>query len=216
LQFGKPHIVLLRYLVSTSVPRSESNDGEQINVPGAPKMKDLDSFTEGTGKGSFDSIPAASTDEFGKPIHAPNALSLELLPVADPNLSVELWRNEVFIDSRTESSIISDAENIIDVTEFDDIDGISEMTLMSPNRERLVERPRTALGIATSASDATISHIKRARSSSPDLARRTRPRSQSLISVRSASAFHAAAASLARTPLILSMPRFLPHAEPPD
>ncbi|KAF5356759.1 hypothetical protein D9756_006729 [Leucocoprinus leucothites] len=34
-------------------------------VPGAPLLKDLDSFTEGTGVGSFDSIPCAETDERG-------------------------------------------------------------------------------------------------------------------------------------------------------
>jgi hypothetical protein len=166
-------------------------------------MKDLDSFTEGTGKGSFDSIPAASTDEFGERIYRPNALTLELLPVADPNLSVELWRKEV-----------------VDVMDINDIDGLSEMTLMSPIQERYVERPRIAFSIG-SVSDMAIhpihSHIKRARSASPDFARRTRPRSQSLISERSASAFHAAV-DLVRHPLILNMPLFLPHAtaEPPD
>ena len=182
-------------------------------------MKDLDSFTEGTGKGSFDSIPAASTNEFGEPIQGPNALSLELLPVADPNLSVELWRKEVCPDNVTEPFPASDTEDIVEFLDFDDINSLSEMTLASP--KAFVEQPRMIFGIATSASDGAIHqvypHIKRARSSSPDFARRTRPRSQSLISVRSASAFHAAV-DLACTPLILSVPRFLPRvtAELPD
>lgn len=198
----------------------ESHDGECIEVPGAPKMKDLDSFTEGTGKGSFDSIPAASTNEFGEPIQGPNALSLELLPVADPNLSVELWRKEVCTDGVTEPFPVSDTEDVVVFLDFDDINSLSEMTLMSPN-PRFVEPPRMTSGIATSASNEAIHpvypHIKRARSSSPDFARRIRPRSQSLISVRSASAFHTAV-DLACTPLVLSGPRFLPRvtAEPPD
>ena len=39
-----------------------------ITVPNAPLIKDLDSFTEGTGDGSFDFIPAADTDEHGNPL----------------------------------------------------------------------------------------------------------------------------------------------------
>ncbi|KAF8230328.1 hypothetical protein L208DRAFT_127023 [Tricholoma matsutake] len=208
-------------LITVRNPGWEPDDGERIRVPDTPRMKDLDSFTEGTGQGSFDSIPAASTNEYGEPIHAPNALSLDLLPVADLNQSVELWRNEVFIDDPPEPYTITDTEDIVDVTDFDDIDGMSEMTLMSPNQERCVERPRMSLGIATSSSDIAIHsvdpRIKRARSSSPDFARRTRPRSQSLISMRSASAF-TAPADMLHTPLILSVPQCFPHmnADPPD
>ncbi|KAJ6561003.1 hypothetical protein B0H10DRAFT_2118174 [Mycena sp. CBHHK59/15] len=54
-----------------------------ITVPGAPLMKDYDSFTEGTAKGSFYSIPAASTDEYGDLIHPINALTLAALPLHD-------------------------------------------------------------------------------------------------------------------------------------
>lgn len=69
--------------------------------PGAPLLKDFDSFTEGTGKGSFDSIPAASTDEFGGPLPQINTLSLSLLPPHDNSLSIELWREEVYYHSPT-------------------------------------------------------------------------------------------------------------------
>lgn len=196
----------------------ESIDGEPIEVPGAPKIKDLDSFTEGTGRGSFDSIPAASTNEFGEPIHGPNALSLELLPVV--SVSVEKWRKEVAIDIRAESpySIPDTEDNVIAI---DDIDGLSEMSLMSSNIDRFGERPRMPFGAATSASNVVTHHrdphIKRARSSSPDFARRTRPRSQSLVSVRSFSALHPTT-DLMRPPLILRAPRLLPRAsaEAPD
>ncbi|KAJ8082007.1 hypothetical protein PM082_007853 [Marasmius tenuissimus] len=69
--------------------------------PGAPIMKDLDSFTEGTGKGSFDSIPAASTNEYGGPIPRINTLSLSLLPDHNTPLSIEIWREEVYYHTPT-------------------------------------------------------------------------------------------------------------------
>lgn len=58
-------------------------------------MKDLDSFTEGTAKGSFDSIPAASIDEHGQTIEPINSLSLSMLPPLDQSLSIEMWRADV-------------------------------------------------------------------------------------------------------------------------
>ncbi|KAJ7598767.1 hypothetical protein C8J56DRAFT_1039644 [Mycena floridula] len=63
--------------------------------PMAPRIKDLDSFTEGTAVGSFESIAAGSTDEFGHPIVPINSLSLSLLPPQDTALSIEMWRTEV-------------------------------------------------------------------------------------------------------------------------
>jgi hypothetical protein len=184
-------------------------------------MKDLDSFTEGTGKGSFDSIPAASTNEFGEPIHGPNALSLELLPIADPNQSVKLWREEVFIGSHAAFSVMCDTGNIVHALDFDDFDGLADMTLISPNQESSMDWPRMSLDIATSTSHGVTRpvdcHIKRARSASPDLPRRTRPRSKSLISVRSAPVTDAAA-DLVCPALNLSVVRGLPPAtfELPD
>ncbi|KAF9010129.1 hypothetical protein BDQ17DRAFT_1001379 [Cyathus striatus] len=67
-----------------------------LQAPGAPLMKDLDSFTEGTGHGSFDSIPAADTNQHGEPILTVDSLSLSLLPPQDelPNI-VENWRVQV-------------------------------------------------------------------------------------------------------------------------
>lgn len=74
-------------------------------APGAPRWKDLDSFTEGTGKGSFDSIPAASTNEYGEPIPRVNTLFLSLLPPHDTRLSIEIWREEVFSHSPTAAEL---------------------------------------------------------------------------------------------------------------
>ncbi|KAJ6597157.1 hypothetical protein DFH09DRAFT_113041 [Mycena vulgaris] len=69
-------------------------DDAGIIVPNAPRMKDYDTFTEGTG-GSFGSIPAADTNEFGEPIYPINALALAALPLHDATLSIEEWRHAV-------------------------------------------------------------------------------------------------------------------------
>ncbi|KAF8888581.1 hypothetical protein BD779DRAFT_1672253 [Infundibulicybe gibba] len=84
-------------------PYSSDRD-DSLVVPPAPMMKDYDSFTDGTGRGSFDSIPAGSTDEFGDPIYPINLLSLELLPPVDTSSSIEQWRNHVSINTSTQSS----------------------------------------------------------------------------------------------------------------
>ncbi|EDR08244.1 uncharacterized protein LACBIDRAFT_297711 [Laccaria bicolor S238N-H82] len=76
------------------------DDDQQIKAPGAPLMKDLDSFTEGTGQGSFDSIPAASTDEHGQPIFVPHSFLLALLPPSDTLVeTIETWRENVLDDT---------------------------------------------------------------------------------------------------------------------
>ena len=77
--------------------------------PNAPLLKDLDSFTEGTGQGSFD-FPITTggddtptlpffyhpTDGYGvdpvpTPPPLPNSLALELLPSTDPTDAVLAW-----------------------------------------------------------------------------------------------------------------------------
>ena len=87
-----------------------------IQQPGAPRMKDLDSFTEGTGQGSFDFLPLTTAEE-GLPlifhpsdsidhmehsinckakIPPTNPLTLDLLP-SPSNLedAVLAWRENV-------------------------------------------------------------------------------------------------------------------------
>ncbi|KAJ7510120.1 hypothetical protein B0H11DRAFT_1177355, partial [Mycena galericulata] len=71
------------------------SDDAGIVVPNAPRMKDYDSFTEGSAKGSFDSIPAAETNEFGEPVYPISALALASLPLHDATLSIEQWRQDV-------------------------------------------------------------------------------------------------------------------------
>jgi len=80
-----------------------------LECPGAPLMKEYDSFTDGTGKGSFDSIPAADTDEFGQTIHPINALSLASLPPRDTSLTIVLWRDHVFVNTPHASPVDVDA-----------------------------------------------------------------------------------------------------------
>ncbi|KAJ7087790.1 hypothetical protein C8R44DRAFT_549307, partial [Mycena epipterygia] len=71
------------------------SDDAGIVVPNAPRMKDYDSFTEGTAKGSFDSIPAGDTNEFGEPVYPINDRALLELPQHDLTLSIEQWRQDV-------------------------------------------------------------------------------------------------------------------------
>ncbi|KAJ7156976.1 hypothetical protein C8R43DRAFT_411073 [Mycena crocata] len=71
------------------------SDDAGIVVPNAPRMKDYDSFTEGTAKGSFDSIPAADTDQFGETIYPINDGALAGLPLHDTTEFIEAWRRGV-------------------------------------------------------------------------------------------------------------------------
>ncbi|KAJ7219517.1 hypothetical protein GGX14DRAFT_390056 [Mycena pura] len=71
------------------------SDDTGIVVPDAPRMKDYDSFTEGSKEGSFASLPAADTNEFGEPIYPISALSLSALPLDNAVLSIEQWRRDV-------------------------------------------------------------------------------------------------------------------------
>lgn len=76
---------------------------DEAPIPGAPRLRDLDSFTEGTAKGSFDSIPAASANEYGEPIPPITTLSLSLLPPQNTSLSIEMWRKAVHSYTPSES-----------------------------------------------------------------------------------------------------------------
>jgi hypothetical protein len=62
-----------------------------LTVPGAPLMKDLDSFTDATGAGSFDSIPAAETDEQGYPILPLSEARISLVSAQDKDAYVLSW-----------------------------------------------------------------------------------------------------------------------------
>ncbi|KAJ6463850.1 hypothetical protein C8R47DRAFT_77781 [Mycena vitilis] len=69
------------------------SDEQSIVMPGAPRMKDYDSFTDGSAVGSFDSIP----NEHGEPIYriSEDALAFAALPLHDAVLFIEQWRQDV-------------------------------------------------------------------------------------------------------------------------
>ncbi|KAG7094852.1 hypothetical protein E1B28_005660 [Marasmius oreades] len=101
---GPPHLNLTEVVEPSSQLPQLTDSMLYVKFPeppGAPLIKDLDSFTEGTGKGSFDSIPAASTDQYGGPLPQINILSLSLLPPHNTSMSIELWREEVYLYSPT-------------------------------------------------------------------------------------------------------------------
>ncbi|KAJ7074305.1 hypothetical protein C8F01DRAFT_17384 [Mycena amicta] len=68
---------------------------EAIVVPGAPRMKDYDSFTEGSKEGSFASLPAAEVNEYGAPIYPISAPALAALPHHNSTLAIHQWRLDV-------------------------------------------------------------------------------------------------------------------------
>ncbi|TFK29874.1 hypothetical protein FA15DRAFT_573291, partial [Coprinopsis marcescibilis] len=73
-----------------------SGESLSMKVPGAPLMRDLDSFTEGTGTGSFDDIPCAATNEVGESIYSTTEATVSLLPPPEPFLAaIERWRENV-------------------------------------------------------------------------------------------------------------------------
>jgi hypothetical protein len=68
-------------------------------MPGAPVMKDYDSFTDGTQQGSFDSIPAAGEDLNGAPIlgltDSHIEASVEPQTEESMRMAIEMWRSDV-------------------------------------------------------------------------------------------------------------------------
>ncbi|KAF7349270.1 hypothetical protein MSAN_01716500 [Mycena sanguinolenta] len=73
-----------------------AGDDGIVVPPAAPRMKDYDTFTEGTAEGSFNSIPAAETNELGEPIYPISARALAALPSMTPlfpsSSGARVWR----------------------------------------------------------------------------------------------------------------------------
>ncbi|KAJ4489927.1 hypothetical protein J3R30DRAFT_3693351 [Lentinula aciculospora] len=129
-------------------PRHETAHSEHQHIiyPTAPRIKDLDSFTEGTG-GSFDFLADEVSFETADPL---NSLSLSLLEPQEFR-SIELWREDVFYNS--------------------------------PNSSQPPSRAEEPIESDSSSSDSSLTHSKRPRSvASDDVARRTKPRAQSMYS----------------------------------
>lgn len=72
-------------------------DAERVvEAPGAPLMRDYDSFTEGTAKGSFDSIPIEATDQYGEQLLVLDHETVGTLPIdIGARSTIERWRDVV-------------------------------------------------------------------------------------------------------------------------
>jgi len=99
-----------------------------MECPGAPRMKDLDSFTDGTG-GSFDFLTDVADEDPISPFVL-NSLALSLLPPQDTSLSIEMWREDVFYHSPSSQTPTSR------------LDIPSDTTLPPPSSSH-VKRPRS-------------------------------------------------------------------------
>ena len=88
-----------------------------IQQPGAPLIKDLDSFTEGTGQGSFDFLPLTAAEE-GLPLifHPPDTID-RLENAVDNNADI-LSANPLALDllpspSNLEDAVLAWRENVV-------------------------------------------------------------------------------------------------------
>ncbi|KAJ7172228.1 hypothetical protein C8R46DRAFT_1258430, partial [Mycena filopes] len=140
----------------SAVPVSYLFPDAPMVVPGAPRMKDYDSFTEGSAVGSFDSIAAAETNEFGEPIYPISALALASLPHHDPADCIEQWRQGV-----EDQSLPEEPEELADM----------ELELVVPrNRPPTQPLPTPTLDLAAAAAASEAS-------TTPTNTKRPRPRS---------------------------------------
>ena len=67
-------------------------------------MRDLDSFTEGTGCGSFEDLPTAGTDELGELIHHVTPSAVSLLPPPESLRAFIVKWQEAICDSEERES----------------------------------------------------------------------------------------------------------------
>jgi len=169
-------------------------DRDAVPYPAAPVMKDYDSFTEGTGKGSFDYLDEA--EEYGElvchPETSPDALGLRL--AADPSLrrDINIWLQGVPTTVSAPTMGITDLpDDPADVAALETaeslLDGISlgsgelDDTIADDRQLSTCNLPINARAMAM-----TPRVMKRARSRSPNsqASRRIRrPRSRSLSSL---------------------------------
>lgn len=158
-------------------------------APKAPLLKDYDSFTEGTGKGSFESLLEDYPREQGELFYHPN--SLELLPPSEPAipLSIETWREQVSghlleTDQNPEDGVIH-----LGIPSPQDMDAAYtfEPSLVSDDVGGGVDYVPHSPASPSVLSASTPRAVKRSRSGSPEPSRRIRPRarSKSLSSIKS-------------------------------
>lgn len=69
-------------------------------MPGAPYIRDMSSFGEGSACGSFEDLPTAATDEHGELIHPVTRDSVSLLsPAGSLHALIEQWQRDVCEES---------------------------------------------------------------------------------------------------------------------
>ncbi|KAF7322628.1 hypothetical protein HMN09_00041300 [Mycena chlorophos] len=106
-----------------------ATDDAAIVVPGAPLMKELDSFTEGSREGSFASLPPAEVNEWGAPIYPISEGALAALPLYNSNQAIHEWRLDV------PSLVFRDAETTV-VTPSSSSSSTTEVTPTNAKRPR--------------------------------------------------------------------------------
>lgn len=68
---------------------------EDMVPPGAPRIKDLDSFTEGTGCGSFEDLPMTGNADYDYADHV-TPMAISRLPPPDTlKVSIEKWKASI-------------------------------------------------------------------------------------------------------------------------
>lgn len=157
-------------------------------APKAPLLKDYDSFTEGTGKGSFESLLEDYPREQGDLFYHPN--SLELLPPSEPAipLSIETWREQVSGHLDTDHDPEDGVIHLVDPSLQDaDVAITPRATLASADFGGGVDYVPHSPASSSVHFASSPRPVKRSRSGSPEPSRRIRPRarSKSLSSIKS-------------------------------
>lgn len=178
------------------------HESPEISAPGAPLLKDYDSFSAGTG-GSFAALPDIS-QEAGDLFYHPDTLGLSQAQPDDSNLSIEMWREDVFdntldpppqeVSTRPTPLDLflwtahDDTLSVIDLDiqagdYYDEGDDYSSMS--GDDTPEL--SPDLAPAVPSVVTSAPLGASKRARSRSPEPSRRIRirARSHSLSSIKS-------------------------------
>jgi hypothetical protein len=88
-----------------------------IQQPGTPLMKDLDSFTEGTGQGSFDFLPLTADEGLPLIFHPPDAID-DMAQAIDTNTDMLATDNPLALDllpspSNLEDAVLAWRENVV-------------------------------------------------------------------------------------------------------
>jgi len=169
--------------------------------PGAPLMKDYDSFSVGTG-GSFGALPDMSQEAGELFYHPPDTLGLSQADADDSSLSIENWREDVFDNALDPPQEVSTRPSPLDLflwTSHDDTLSVIDLDMQGDDDEEDDDdyflsdddtpelSPDLPPAVPAVAASTSLGASKRARSRSPEPTRRIRirARSHSLSSIKS-------------------------------